>query len=194
MNKSVPNHHLRKLIGFWVLIFLLSIPCLASQDADPRIKQFRVLRQGDEFLVSAMLTDAFPPEIEDRIQSGVPTTYEFYIFLKKVRWFWDNKILAHALYHHTVTYDTILETYHIIIKREGVDEQILDYKTRDIEDMHKMMSMFNGVLDYPYSDISYDSLYYVSIMASLKTRQVPAPWNLFLSDGFKTRTNRKYFP
>lgn len=177
-----------------MILLMPRIACCANEPADPSLKQFRVYRSGDEYLISALLVDAFPPEIDARILSGVPTTFDYYLYLKKVRWYRNNRILAHALYHHTVTYDTLRKTYRVVIHREGVNTVILDRETGDPEEMRSLMVTFKGVLAYPYSGISYANQYYVSITASLKTREVPAPWNLFLSNDFKTRTSRKFFP
>ncbi len=177
-----------------MLILLLLTPRIAGSDDDPRIKQFRVVRHGDEFSITAILKPAVTPEIEALIHTGMPTTFEYYTFLKKVRWYWDNKILAHAVYRHTVTYDTLRKIYHIVIIREGVDNVILDRETASFDEILELMSSFNGTLTFPFSDLTYDSQYYVSIQASLKTRQVPSPWHLFLSDDFQTRTSRKFFP
>jgi hypothetical protein len=187
--------HCRGFFTIFVwLIFLSSFPCMSESDDKPGVRQFKVIRDADEFLVTAVLQPAVTPEIRDRILTGTPTTFEYMIHLKKVRWYWDNKILAHATYQHTVTYDTLRKTFKVVVNREGVDEIVLTKETKNQTEMESLMSSFTGTLVYPSSELIRDAQYYISISASLTTRQIPPPWSLFLSNDFKTQTNRKYFP
>jgi len=182
------------LIVFIWLFFLSSYSCVSDSDDKPRVRQFRVFRDADEFKVTAVLQPAMTSEIHERILSGTPTTFEYAIHLKKSRWYWDNKTLAHATYQHTVIYDTLRKVFKIFIRREGVDELVLTKESKSQAEMESLMSSFTGTLIYPSAKLTRDSQYYVSISASLTTRQIPPPWSLFLSNDFKTQTIRKYFP
>ncbi|MBN1296862.1 DUF4390 domain-containing protein [bacterium] len=183
------------LIG--LIISFFPVPVWSEEIERPRIKRFRVVAQGDEFAVYGELFPAFQPDIEASILAGVPTTFEFYVYLKRVRWYWNNEILAHATYRHQVTYDTLRKTYAVVIDRVGEDGIILSEITGSRQRMQELMTQFHGSVVYPVHDLDPDDQYYVSLTASLTTRQLPSPWDhilFFLSNDFKTETSRKFFP
>jgi len=182
----------------WLGCLLLIVSAAAADDLErPRLKRFRAYNQDYTFTVTGILFPAFQPDIEEAILAGTPTTFEFYLYLKRERWYWDNEIIAHATYRHTVTYDTLRKTYTVVITRVGEDGILLTEATESRQRMQELMTHFQGTLEYSPDDLEYNEEYYVSLTASLTTRQLPSPWNkilFFLSSDFKTETSRKFFP
>lgn len=186
------------MVFLWLGCLVFMIWAARADDLErPRIKRFRAHNHHHTFSVSGILYPAFQTDIEESILAGTPTTFEFYLYLKKERWYWDNEIIAHATYRHTVTYDTLRKTYTVVIVRVGEDGVILSEETDSRQRMQELMTHFKGSLEYSPDDLEQGVEYYVSLTASLTTRQLPSPWNkllFFLSNDFKTETSRKFFP
>ncbi|MCD4654385.1 DUF4390 domain-containing protein [bacterium] len=182
-----------------ILGIFLSVPYSALEASDrekPRIKRFRVFQKADFFFVTGTLFPAFQSDIEASILAGIPTTFRFEIFLKNPRWYWANEILAHAAYLHTVTYDTLRKTYTVTVIREGEAGIILSEETSSRQKMQELMTRFHGDLHFSRFKLFKDKEYYVSLTATLTTRQLPFPWDkllFFLTSDFNTETSRKFF-
>ena len=187
--------YLIAVIGL-VLVSSLGIPVDSADLERPRIKRFRVNRSDNQFEVSGELFPAFQSDIDASILAGTPTTFKYDIYLKRVRWYWDNEILAHESYLYTVVYDTLRECYTVTVTgKDGQQKSIQETKSR--QTMQNLMTHFSGVLIYSDENLSDDDVYYVSMTATLTTRKLPSPWNellFFLSNDFRTETSRKFFP
>lgn len=180
-----------------LVIASLATVVSASERVRPRLKYFRVHTQQDLFVVTATLFPAFQEDIESVILTGQPTTFEFDVFLKETRWYWDNRILSREKYLHTVVYDTLRKVYSVEITRGSGNVTVMKTETDSWQKMQEFMTQFRGELSYPESELSRRGQYYVSLSATLTTRQLPSPWNrllFFLSSDFRTETSRKFFP
>ena len=76
--------------------------------------------------LSFVIKDAFKPEIEEAIKSGIPTTFTFFVELHRVRRLWPDKTVEKWSFKHTVKYDNLKYDYEIT--REEFDKKI---RTKD---------------------------------------------------------------
>ncbi|MBN1553076.1 DUF4390 domain-containing protein [bacterium] len=170
----------------------------ASADSKPKLKHLNWIQMDDGFRITAELTDSFNREIEDRIHSGIPTTFTFYLYFKRMRWYWDNKVLAKIVYQHSVTYDTLRKKYKVIIQKKGQSEPISITTTDSAEEMRRLMNAFEGELQISIDRKSLRSKqHYISLEASLETNKLPEPFDtllFFMSSDFETKTHRQFLP
>ncbi len=168
-----------------------------SNDNRARFKKFRWSETKQGFHVTAILQKGFSREIEESINAGIPTTFHFYLRLKRMRWFWDNKIVSSAEFFHTVTYDTLRKVFKIVKTQAGKKEPLSVTTTDDPAKMRMEMDSFQGDLIYPHHKLKPNHKYYISIRATLRTGKLPPPWDVilfFISHDFDTKTQRQFLP
>ncbi len=181
------------------LVLVLAQPAIyaRSQKDNPKIKQFRWTETDSGFHVSALLNRAFNHEVEETINAGIPTTFHYYLYLKQMRWYWDNKIISEAECWHTVTYDTLRKVYTIVCQRTGDLEPYLEVTTEDPAEMRTLMNTFQGDLKIDRNRFNDNKQYYLSLQVTLKTEKLPPPWDkilFFMSPDFKTEISRQWIP
>src|SRR5713226_8803065 len=89
---------------FWLSALLAaSITPLAAADV---VRVTSVARDGKVW-VSFELSDAFTPEVQDAIHSGLPTTFTYDVEVRRDVPLWPDRTLASATIAVTVTYDSL---------------------------------------------------------------------------------------
>lgn len=144
--------------------------------------------------MSARLHKGINADIEEMIDAGIPTTFQFFIALKMKRWYWDSKSLSKAEYFHTVTFDTLRKIYTISKTRQGDPNPFSVERTTEISEMRELMSSFEGRVNYSRKDMPPGKDYYVSIRAVMSSEKLPPPFDsllFFVSQSFETRTYRQ---
>ncbi len=113
-----------------ILIFPLSAFCQKAT-----IKDIQVRRADGVWKVSFDVENCFTEKMEEAIQSGIPTTFTFYINLQQKRGWWKDRKLASVELRHTVQYYPIQKVYQIKL---GEDHSAL--AASSLEEARKMMS------------------------------------------------------
>jgi len=180
-------------LGF-ISLYILPSP-VQSADLHPKITEFEWSRIKNAYRVTAKLKNGFNTEIEESIHAGIPTSFHFYLSFKRVRSYWDNKIIEKAEYNHTVKYDTLRKLYTVIIQKPKNPDPIFKTTTDDTEEMQQLMTSFKGYLSIVNPVM--ERQHYISLRATLHTGKMPAPWNrilFFISNDFDTKTSRQFLP
>ena len=183
-----------------IILFFCIYPDLSlarSFSDQPQINHFRWSETATGFHCTAVLQRGFSSEIEDCIRAGVPATFHFFLKLKQMRWYWDNKVLSSQEYIHTVTYDTLRKVFTIEKYKLGNSEPFQETQTDDPSEMRRIMSSFEGDLKVSRWRITPEKQHYISLRTTLKTENLPPPWNIllfFISNDFDTETSRQFLP
>jgi hypothetical protein len=191
--------HRQSIFSIFILLAVFASNTLfaRSAEAQPKFQQFRWSETNKGFHISAVLQKGFTHEIEETINAGIPTTFHFYLYLKKMRWFWDNKIEASAEVIHTVTFDTLRKVYTISKQRVDSVDPNVQTTTEDPGEMRSQMNTFEGDLEFPADIFKADRQYYISLRATLRTDKLPPPWDtilFFMSHDFDAKTRRQFLP
>jgi Domain of unknown function (DUF4390) len=93
----------------FLLILIFPLPAFCQKAF---IKDIQVKRGDEVWKVSFVVENCFTEKIEEAIQSGIPTTFTFYINLHQKRW-WKDRKLASVEFRHTVQYHPIQKVYQI---------------------------------------------------------------------------------
>ncbi|KJS29484.1 MAG: hypothetical protein VR64_20125 [Desulfatitalea sp. BRH_c12] len=101
-----------------ILVGLLALPPLSfAQNA--KLTNIIVTNTQDDLLLYLSVKNAFPPEIEETIKSGVPAAFSFYINLYQVRSFWPDKEVVELDVTHLIKYDNLKKEYMVTRSWEG---------------------------------------------------------------------------
>ena len=103
--------------GFAFLATLASTLAAPSAEAErPRTEGLSVSTlnadvTGHDLYASFALSEAFSDEVRDRIDSGLPVTFTYFLEVARRRPLWFDKILVRKSVATTVTYDTLTHQY-----------------------------------------------------------------------------------
>jgi hypothetical protein len=133
-------HHIIRQSGRCLRAAFLGI-CLLLYPApgfteDAALANIILTNTRDDLLLYLTVNNAFPPDIEETINSGVPTTFSFYVKLNKVRSFWKDEEVADITITHTLKYDNLKKEY--IITRSGETDS--PAVTKSFEEAKKLMA------------------------------------------------------
>jgi len=100
--------------------------------------------------INAKVKGAFTEGITEAINSGIPTTFKYYIELRKHHLFWFDKKVVKKLIQHRVEYDTLKKEYRVTIDN-GIEYR-LNPLIKHLQILH---------LYYSISDIKFHALIFL---------------------------------
>ena len=95
----------------FILIFPLSAFCQKVS-----IKDIDIQGIDGVWKVSFDVENCFTEKMEEAIQSGIPTTFTFYIDLYQKRSWWKDRKVFSQEFHHTVQYHPIQKVYQVTLE------------------------------------------------------------------------------
>ncbi len=154
------------LIG-WVLFLSVPIFPLPGFCQKAAVQDIQVKRANEILEVSFDVENCFTEKIEEAIQSGIPTTFTFYIDLHQKRW-WKDRTVASVEVRHTVQYHPIQKVYQIKL---GENPSALSAPS--LEEAKKMMSRVRDLRVRPSSPLEPGVPAYFRIKAELDPVRLP---------------------
>jgi hypothetical protein len=118
--------------------------------------------------LSFVIKDAFKPEIEEAIKSGIPTTFTIFVELNRVRRLWPDKTVKKWSFKHTVKYDNLKDDYEVTL--EEFDKKI---RTNDFEEMKRLMVTGSAIELITQKPIREGARHTIRMMAQLDTIKLP---------------------
>lgn len=146
-------------------IFLLNPTASFCEDA--RIDEVAV-SAPPALEVSFRVRDAFTPDIEEAVRSGIPTSFNFIIELDRVRPLFFNETAGAWVFRHTVRYDSLKDEYEVSLEETGGS-----VRTKDFKEMQRLMTTCSSIPLIPDSLASGGGEYELRIMARLRTAELP---------------------
>ena len=124
----------RWIVGgiLFLLILIFPLPAFCQKAS---IKDIQVKRASEVWNVSFDVDNCFTEKMEEAIQSGIRTTFTFYINLYQKRRWWKDRNLASVEFRHTVQFHPIQKVYQIKL---GEDHSPL--AASSLEEAKKLMS------------------------------------------------------
>lgn len=155
-------------LQFLVVIALILIP-FASFAEEAKITNFLITNTPENVLIYFRVQDCFTEKMEEAILAGIPTTFTFYIKLRRERNFWlDKEILSREI-KNTIKYDNIKKIF--FVSSNGGEKEPDQFK--DFKRAKRAMSELNGVIVAPMKDLLRDRNYYVMVKAELEKVRLP---------------------
>lgn len=132
-------HRSPRGIIFASLIVFLWV-CFPATARSAKLTNIVITNSKDDLLISLKVEGAFAGEIKKAIDSGVPTTFSFFLSIEEVRRIWTDKVIAEAALTHTIKYNNLKNEYKIVRSWEGENP----IQAFSFEDAQKMMTEIQG--------------------------------------------------
>ena len=160
----------KKKTGLLIIILWFTlhwyIPAFAQE---AYISDVVVTNTRDDLLVYFTVYDCFTEDLKGAIQSGIETTFTFFIKLyRKSDAMWDTKIIDMEV-QHSIRYDTLKQVYEV-----KLSEQDNEVKTvKSFEEAQKLMTEVVSLKIMPLKDLEKGARYQLRIMAELDKIKLP---------------------
>jgi hypothetical protein len=167
------SHHPRCL-RMWVVVLaaiLVAYPC-PSMAGEARLSNLIVTNTNNDLLVYTTVEGAFHEKMIKAIESGVPTTFSFFIMLYQTRSIWFDKTLADIEVSHTIRYNSLKKEY--LVERSWENNLLRSVKSLD--DARRLMTDIDGLRILPLSKLEKGKQYQVLVRARLS--KVTLPYHL----------------
>jgi len=166
----------------FLLIFLISLlsvgicPSVAEPKRKATFKEVTATTSETHLLVYCTLRDNFTPEMAAILHSGLELKFSFFIELYKTAINWPDEQVALFIFQHTISYDTLKETYRITLEEDN--NILLSFKS--LADAQKALNELNGVKVVPLKQLIPDNYYKLKIRAELNQKTLPLSLHNFL--------------
>lgn len=152
-----------------LLIILLLHVATAAPAQEAHLSDIVVTNTRDHLLVYFTVDGCFTPDMNAAIDSGIETTFTFFVRLYEKRNFlWDKK-LADIVLRHTVKYDNLKGTYEINLSEEN-DKTVT---VNNFEQAKKLMAEVVALEVVPMNRMKRGLRYQVQMMAQLDKIKLP---------------------
>jgi hypothetical protein len=147
------------LIGFGTTVVLV-------QAAE--IVNVATITRNGHVLVSFELTGAFTQEIRSTIESGLPTTFQYHVRLKREAVFWPDSTVASTILATTVRYDNLTEQYNVARMLDGrvEDTMIMD----DESEVRAALTRFDRMPLFSTVGLEANEAYHVRVRMEMRPR------------------------
>jgi hypothetical protein len=102
------------IVGMAFLLIWIFPPSAFCQKAS--VKDVTVKGTDGVWKVSFDVQNCFTEKMQEAIQSGIQTTFTFYIHLYQKRSWWKDRKVASVEFHHTVQYNPIQKVYQVALE------------------------------------------------------------------------------
>jgi hypothetical protein len=114
MRHRIQTHWILAGMAFlWAWIFPLPAFCESASIIDVNVKG-----ADRVWMVSFDIENCFTEKMEEAIQSGIQTTFTFYVHLYQKRSWWRDRKMAFREIHHTVQFDPIQKVYQVTLEEK----------------------------------------------------------------------------
>lgn len=156
-----------------VIILLLSTVLESSSIAvdkkEPHFSDVILTTSDSSLLLFATLDNGFTKEMIRGLYSGLPIQFSFFVELNKVRKHWTDEQLVSMKFKHTMTYDTLKETFRV--ETDEATKKTSTFQT--LAEAEKAMSDVNGLRVFKLVKLIPDQAYSLRIKAELYKKTLP---------------------
>jgi hypothetical protein len=149
----------------FLLIWVFPLPALCQKAS---IKGVTVKGTNGNWKVSFDVENCFTEKMEEAIQSGVRTTFTFYINLYQKRSWWKDRKMASVEFRHTIQYHPIQKIYQV-----ALEENASSLTTSSLGEAKTLMSKVKELKIRPSSLLVPGAPPYFRIKAELDPVKLP---------------------
>ncbi len=125
--------------GILIILFAVAFPLAVAQGEEALIEGLQIEQGKWALAVSFSVKNCFSKKMEEAVETGVPTTFNFYVRLYKKRpLIWDNKIVSYK-FHHRIVYDNLKQDFRIWLQEKGQEMRVAD-----LEEAKRSMQRVEG--------------------------------------------------
>jgi hypothetical protein len=150
----------------------LALLFAAQPGEKARISDLALNIEGAELYLSFDLDIEFDEDLLSRIQSGLPTGFDFQFTLGKEqrRWWWFDRDLASSRLQVVAMYNAVTRDYLVNYKRNG--ELVESRTVRDIGELRTAMTTFRRVLAFNVAGIETRKMLVVRVRAEVGSKNL----------------------
>ena len=163
-----------EFLGMRLVSGLLGLALLlAAQPGDKaRISNLSLTLEGAEAYLSYRLAITFDEELLSRIQSGLPTGFDFEFALGKEqrRWWWFDRDFSGSRLQVVAMYNAVTRDYLVNYKRNG--ELVESRTVRDLDELREAMTRFDRVLAFSLAGVETRKMLVVRVRAEVGSKNL----------------------
>lgn len=150
----------------------LALLFAAPSGEKARISDLSLNLEGAEVYLSFDLDIEFDEELLSRIQSGLPTGFDFQFVLGKEqrRWWWFDRDLAKSRLQVVAMYNAVTRDYLVNYKRNG--ELVESRTVRDVAELKTAMTSFREVLAFNLADLETRKMLVARVRAEVGSKNL----------------------
>ncbi len=157
-----------------VAIRLVPSARAAAPAGDPTVVNVTPIARDGQVLVSFELAGGLTPDVEEAIQSGLPTSFSYDIELRRGSPGWFDRTIAAIALTATVRFDNLTRRYQMSRTIDGRVEEAR--ATEDAQAVSAWMTRFERVAVSPTADLEANGEYYVRVRAHTHPRNTWFVW------------------
>lgn len=168
---SASKNMKRIIKGYLIFVAILTALFVAmpAHAQKANLADIVVTNTEEKLIVYFNVENCFTPEMLRAIESGLSTTFTFYINLYKKRDFWLDPLIAEVEVQHTVRYDQLKRQYELRLTE--MDGEVL--LVQDPEEMRRVMAEVVALEVVPLDELEKGSQYQIQMMAELEKVRLP---------------------
>lgn len=156
------------------ILILLTILTTLSQALPVRaekayLSDIVVTNTRDHLLVYFTVNDCFTVEMNRAIESGINTTFTFFIRLYRERNLWWDKEIAEMEIKHSIKYDDLKKIYELRLSEQG--DKVITVKSFD--EAKRLMADVVALKVTPLTRLERGGRYEIRLMAQLDKIRLP---------------------
>jgi len=159
-----------------LVCFCLLTITITAFASDAGIKDMILGNTRDNVLLFLKVEGAFTDKIRQAVLNGIPTTFSFYIKVKKVRTFWPDTTVAEIKVTHSIKYDPLKKRF--TVKRSWENNRVLT--TSSFDKARKWMSEIQSLPIVRVDQLIKDARYKVYAKAEMDKVRLPFYLNYIL--------------
>ena len=132
------------------------------------------LTRDGQVLVSFELAGAFTDDVRSTIESGLPTTFQYDVLLRREAAFWPDSTIAAATLATTVRYDNLTEQYNVARTLDGrvEDTMVVD----DEGEVQDMLTRFERIPLFSTAGLEPNEAYQLRVSLEMRPRNSWFGW------------------
>jgi hypothetical protein len=160
---------MRGLKSILLILILWAASAGQAMAKDAYLSDFVVTNTRDHLLVYFKVNNCFTPEMNNAIESGIETSFTFFVQLHEKRdLIWDRKI-ADLEINHSIKYDSLKKTYSVRFSEDNNREVTV----RTFEEAKKLMAEVVALKVVPMHQLKKGKRYQLQMMAQLDKIRLP---------------------
>lgn len=152
----------------WVLLIAMAPPVVAKATLTAPV----ISLEGSQVAVSFRLESAFDEEVVRRIESGLPTGFDFKLKLVRTHSTWFDNTLQETVLQVVAMYNAVNREYLVNYKQNG--KLTGSRMVRDLEELETAMTQFDEIVVFNLDEQAADRRLVVRIRAILGSRNILA--------------------
>jgi hypothetical protein len=153
-----------------LLVFTVQVSSsITTEKKGPHFSDVILTTSETSLLMFGLLNNSFNDEMIQGLHNGLPVQFSLFIELNKSRKYWRDERMVSMEYKHTLTYDTLKESYKVEL--DETNQRIFTFSS--LPQAQKAMNEINGLKVIKLADLIPDGSYTLRVRAELYKKTLP---------------------